>query len=69
MINEHSVKSFTEAEMREKIKQGLASLALEGMYPSKEMLADLDLRASGKMSKEEFLSRCIKRATETDGAE
>ena len=44
MLNKHSAPLFTETEMREKIKQGLANLALEGMYPSKEMLDDLEAK-------------------------
>lgn len=52
--------SLTENQMREKTQQGLASLALERMYPSKEMLADMELMITGKISKNEFVSRGIK---------
>ena len=66
MLNEHAIPSFTESEMREKTKQALASLALEGMYPSKETMDELELMVSGKISRKEFLARCLARATKKD---
>lgn len=42
--------------------QSIASLQLEGIAVSKEMLDDLVLRDAGKITKEEFLKRAIERA-------
>lgn len=58
MIN----KPFTEAQMRERARQALGSLALEGMHPAKETLADIELMVTGKITANEFISRGIKRA-------
>lgn len=43
-------------------KRSLANLALEGISPSPQLLADLKLVDSGQLSEDEFLARAIARA-------
>lgn len=43
-------------------KNVLANLALEGIYPSAESLADMQLYDEGKLSIEAFLAKAIARA-------
>ncbi len=45
-------------------QQALASLALEGIYPSKSLLADIELLDAGQLSDEEFLARTLARVTD-----
>jgi integrase len=51
----------TEA-LSENTKRALASLALEGISPSPQLLADLKLVDSGQLTEDEFLARAIVRA-------
>lgn len=60
---------FNGTDKKEKIKQGLASLSLEGMHPTKAILPDLALLLDDKISEDEFLERCLKRVTKQDDAE
>ena len=47
-------------------RKALASLRLEGIYPSEEALADMVLFDTGIISMQEFRQRSLKRATSTD---
>jgi len=51
----------TEA-LNENTKRALASLALEGISPSLQLLADLKLVDSGQLTEDAFLARAIARA-------
>lgn len=44
--------------------QSLASMKLENLFPSEEMLKDLVLRDTGKITNEEFKGRVIARQKE-----
>lgn len=68
MPNENSHLPLTEAQMRERIEQGLASLSLEGMHPSKEMRDDLELMITKQITADEFWSRCVNRVTKSNDA-
>lgn len=51
-----------EQKRRHASQVSLKHLELEGMYPSKEMLEDIELLDTGKITEEDFLTRCIARA-------
>lgn len=44
--------------------QSLASMRLENLFPAEDMLKDLVLRDTGKITHEEFKERAIARATD-----
>jgi hypothetical protein len=48
--------------LSENTKRALASLALERISPSPQLLADLKLVDSGQLTEDEFLARAIVRA-------
>lgn len=48
--------SDEEKDRRYRLNQGIASSALEGIYPSEETLAELELLASGKITPDEYLA-------------
>ena len=48
--------------LNENTKRALANLALEGISPSPQLLADLKLVDSGQLTEDEFLARAIARA-------
>ena len=60
---DHYLLVSEEATRRKHTRQALASLALEGIYPSKVMLADIELLDAGKLSDEAFLARTLARVT------
>lgn len=47
---------------KDKLKESLASLALEGITPSKEAVDDAMLFSEGKISEKECIDRAIARA-------
>lgn len=60
-----TTQSFDPADtetLSESSKRALASLALEGISPSPQLLADLKLVDSGQLTEDEFLARAIARA-------
>lgn len=56
-------KSTDTGILSENTKRALASLALEGISPSPQLLTDLKLVDSGQLTEDEFLARAIARAT------
>ena len=54
--------SEEEEKRRKHTKHVLANLGLEGIQPSEELRADMELRDLGKLSQEDFLARALARA-------
>jgi len=54
--------SIDKEILSENTKRALANLALEGISPSPQLLADLKLVDSGQLTEDEFLARAIARA-------
>jgi hypothetical protein len=58
----HGFEAIDTATLSENTKRALASLALEGISPSPQLLTDLKLVDSGQLTEDEFLARAIARA-------
>ena len=60
---ESAIKNFNQYApyLSQKTIDGLASLVLEDMIPSEELLKNLVLRDTGKITSEEFLKRELER--------
>ena len=58
--------SLEEIKRRQLTEKTLKSLELEGIYPSKKVLEDVELLDTGKISKEEFLERGFGRLRRKD---
>jgi hypothetical protein len=58
----HGFEAIDTAALSENTKRALASLALEGISPSPQLLTDLKLVDSGQLTEDEFLARAIARA-------
>jgi hypothetical protein len=54
--------SIDAKTLSENTQRALASLALEGIAPSPQLLADLKLVDAGQLTEDEFLARAIARA-------
>ncbi len=60
---ESAIKNYAQYApyLSEKTIDGLASLVLEDMIPSDELMQNLVLRDTGKITSEEFLKRELER--------
>lgn len=61
MRNNNQHLSSIKTKLQSQVKQALANLSLEGMHPSKEMLDDIELWTSKKISEQEFISRGLRK--------
>lgn len=61
-MSTHGFKASDTATLSENTKRALASLTLEGISPSPQLLTDLKLVDSGQLTEDEFLARAIARA-------
>jgi hypothetical protein len=62
MSSKYKTDSIHQDNLSEDAKRTLIDLELEGIFPSPELLADIRLLDSGKLTKEQFLERAIVRA-------
>lgn len=62
MANAQKIDATMAPYVSDETKKALTDLALEGIYPSDDLRIDMSLLDAGKLSKEEFLQRAIKRA-------
>ncbi len=62
MSSKYKTDPIHQHDLSEDAKRVLVDLGLEGISPSPELLTDIRLLDSGKLTKEQFLEKAITRA-------